>query len=793
MRAPAVTLITLSVATVLIGCGGGGGPSATTGNLVRPDVPFHTPVRIDTVKPIDATRRVNDSSAMFAANISSATGPQDIIMAGRMSPDGGEYRNFNMQIWSWSGGSLVNRTTQWFSGTDNQIVGTEPSVKFSDFDGDGRQDIWISPHTDNNVYGPGVVFFNNGTNFSRVNIELGNINAHDSAIYDINRDGLPDIFATGSRVSFAHANRTFTTHVVTGRDPFGGDYGGTAGAVAVADFMGDGTSSIILTDQNQQSASNNRLYSWQMVNGGRATLDFQLTHIANLPTPRFLLPKWSGHGFTGSHDVRVLAFDFDSSGRASAVVFSRPWRDANGQWPLYSEVQFNKNMGGGVFVDVTDQVLIGYDTSKPAPYNPTLMDVNSDGLIDIVLSNAATWTDNSGASVLIHTREHKYVASYATVLRAFADQAMDIERALGSSTSYGDNGIVFVQGPDGKMYLATSVNFTEGGVQKKAIYLSQLGTMSATAQATADSIRQRWPWMSTAQVNAVLAQSSTVWFGLHVLDSDRAMAPIGELRVPSANGMLSISGAVGGLQLKGAADRIKVMDQMGRDYDVNYGVTSFTPFNAWNRSAEHMHSGARSLQFSYANTQQWGNIVYSPNNDMRNAVIGITRLPLGRYWDIGAHYSTLPFNPFVMLSGSWGTVIQSGTFETVATYRQQGWMAKTGMMWTTTELTPGLVRRVNPITSVWTEIGYDQGPLRAYVGIMPVVVSGSADITLPTGVDTQGRITYTDHRVAVLNNQTQYARLSWTGGRPERTSYSLSGMISSQNHHNIMASLRHRF
>jgi hypothetical protein len=51
-------------------------------------------------------------------------------------------------VYGWSNGSLVNRTSQWFAGTDYRIRGTEPSVKFADFDGDGKTDMYVAPNTD---------------------------------------------------------------------------------------------------------------------------------------------------------------------------------------------------------------------------------------------------------------------------------------------------------------------------------------------------------------------------------------------------------------------------------------------------------------------------------------------------------------------------------------------------------------------------------------------------------------------------------------------------------------------
>ena len=508
------TAIAIAVSTVFLlsacaGGGGGGGGANNPGGMApptpvpvpsdptpaptptpspAPSVPYATPTRVGSVTPINSSAYEYDSSAMYSENLTS--NGQSLITAGRSgTTNGGSYPTYNINVFDWENGSLVNKTSQWFSGNDNVVLGTEPSVKFGDLNGDGKKDMFVSPNTDNGAnIGSGWLFLNNGSSFTRVNLGL-NVNGHDSAIYDINRDGVDDIFVTGSRVVFGSRTNNFSVHTVSGRD-----YGGTAGSVAIADFVGNNTSSVILTDQAGFQTGGTRLYSWAMTDGGRPTLDFELTKISTLPSSRFFLPKWADKGFSGSHDYRALAFDFDNSGKTSAVIFSRPVM-ANGTWPDFSEIQFLKNQGGGSFIDVTDTTLVGYDTKTSANYNPKLVDVNSDGLTDIVLG-ATGWGSTTGAQVLIHTKEHKYVASYAAVIDAFVGQSLNLEKAINASAQTGANGIVFVKGPDGSMYLATAISYSGSGTQQKAIYLSKLGTTTTTAQATVNSVKQIWPWMS---------------------------------------------------------------------------------------------------------------------------------------------------------------------------------------------------------------------------------------------------------------------------------------------------------
>ena len=792
---------------VITGCGGGGGSgvSATMGGATYRQVPYSTPIRVGSVTPINSTARESDSSAMFTESLS-GTG-EELITAGRSGTSNqGSYPTSNLNVFGWSNGTLVNQTSQWFSGADNVILGTEPSVKFADFDGDGKKDMYVAPNTDASSTGSGWVFFNNGTRFTRLDLNLG-IHGHDSAVYDINGDGRSDIFTTGSRVSFGQANRTFTTHTVSGSN-----YGGTAGSVAIADFMGTGGSSVILTDQAAWQTGNNRLYSWSMVEGGRPTLDFHLTMISALPDSRFLLPKWSGYGFSGSHDYRSLAFDFDNSGLASAVIFSRPLK-ANGAggytWPDYSEIQFLKNRGGGVFADVTDSTLVGYNTASSAShYNPKLMDVNNDGLIDIVLGGTS-WTSATGAQVLIHTSEHKYVASYGTVIDAFVGQSLTLEKAINTSAETGANGIVFVKGPDGNMYLATAVSYVSGGVQQKAIYLSQLGATAASAQATAAAIKQAWPWMSDGQINTVLAQSSTTWFGMNVLDPEKAFQPIGSLGLPLATGGVTpIRGYITGLNIgDGAA---VVTDSLGRAFSTNIKPMNITAMNAFGYNTQHNDQYELTSHAEYlvngalttVNGMRVGADFAGRDangmglNKPTQYTVGVPGWYRKGSWSIGTQYTYLNSNPWMAFGGAWGEINGSGITENVITYRQSGFSAQASAMHVTTNIEPGLITKVNNMWGAWAETGYRFGDVRRagdmgiYAGVKPVVLSGSVEAKLPTAVDTGGNIMYTNKTLQVQNQTTGYLRALYTNQLTRQTQLKLSAIGTTAGQYRAMTELK---
>lgn len=822
-------LLLATVVLQLVACAGGGGgggggannpgtsapptqgtgPSSTTTTTTTTQtyVPYSTPVRVGSVTPINSTVYESDSSALYAENLT-ANG-ESLITAGRASTtNGGSYPTYNLNVFDWENGQLINKTSRWFTGSDNVILGTEPSVKFGDLNGDGKRDMFVSPNTDNGgTTGSGWLFLNNGSSFTRVDLGL-NINGHDSAIYDINRDGIDDIFVTGSRVVFGSSTNNFTKHTVSGRD-----YGGTAGSVAIADFMGNNTSTVILTDQNGFQAGGTRLYSWAMTDGGRPTLDFELSKISTLPDSRFLLPKWADKGFSGSHDYRALAFDFDNSGLTSAVIFSRPVM-ANGTWPDFSEIQFLKNKGGGTFIDVTDTTLVGYDTRTSANYNPKLADVNSDGLTDIVLA-ATGWGSTTGAQVLIHTKEHKYVASYATVIDAFVGQSLNLEKAINASAQGGANGIVFVKGPDNSMYLATAISYSANGTQQKAIYLSKLGaTTTTTTQATVTSIKQVWPWMSDAQVNTVLAASSTNYFGFNLLDTSKVFQPVGDISIPlsGGRGFAPIRGYVMGLGLD-ESDTL-VTDSVGRGFTTNLKFMNVNGLNSFGYNTQHIdqHNLTSHAEYLVNGTPvTYGNMriatenryAFSGNDQGPSMLqkptqysVGIPEAYKNGKFSYGMQYTNLNSNPWIAFGGAWGTITNSGILDNVATYRNGGFSAQGSLMHVTTNITPGLITKVNNIVGTWAESGYRYtdtdrfGDIGVYAGIKPVVLSGDVEAKMPTSVDNSGNVMYTNKKLAIQNQVTPYIRALYTNMIDKKTMYRFSVMGTQQGQYRLMHELR---
>ena len=117
-----LTTIVLATTVVIAGCGGGGGgPSATlSGGVTGYTVPFSTPTKIDEFNPLVTTIYNQAVTETFTADLTN-TGADNLIVAGRMSVSGAAWKNSKLSLYGWSGNTFQNQTTQWFSGTDNEL------------------------------------------------------------------------------------------------------------------------------------------------------------------------------------------------------------------------------------------------------------------------------------------------------------------------------------------------------------------------------------------------------------------------------------------------------------------------------------------------------------------------------------------------------------------------------------------------------------------------------------------------------------------------------------------------
>jgi hypothetical protein len=788
------TGLAIAVSMSLAACGGGGGGLSSTlsGGSSR-SVPYHTPVRVNHFTPLNGNTYLSPNTEVYARDLNGDTTQEVVVQSVGWAQTQAAWQDSALQIYGWNTGDFSNETSTWFAAGDNVNTGGS-TVRFGDFRGNGRTDMFVTAFTDTQAYmAPSTVYLNNGdSTFTRQTLDFGAVNPHDSMVTDLNGDGFSDVVVTDignlrPAVAFGSAAGTFTVYR---SDWFGGGAG-----ISVADYLGDGTQTIILTDApGTMIGSENhdtKLYAWQISAG-----KLELTELASLPADRFYLSKWDAVRAANTispHAVRNVSMDFNGDGRMDVIVFST--LEGRGLTNGYSEIQFLRNDGGGVFVDVTDTTLVGYTHERSVTYNPVVMDVNNDGILDILVSNANFGINSDQTTaVLLGTVEGKFVESHASVFQDFANQ-------IKASTPGGGtvHPISVVRGPGGNVYLFSTVEYTDNGVAQMATYLSLIGsTGTVSAPATVAALQQVWPWMSAAEANAVLAQTATSFVdGMAVIDLERIWSPVGDL-VLNINGQRQIlQGHIAVPGFKGLGLRnITALDQLGRDFRVDLSVmdqptSSFTADQILSAADPEQNWSSRLV--GEATQHSLGFTVTGRTSDRFASSISTRRMGITEDWDVNLGIARMPGSPWMSFSGVFGTIQDSVMVDTtVGRHWNNGMFAQGSIMQTTTNFQSGLIDRITPLWSASAMAGWQDQTWSIYGGVQPTILSGSMSMTLPTGIDQQGQIQYTKHSTAIRNEPVMFAGAQYRW-RHHEDSVVASAAVNEQGSYRVQFNYRKDF
>ena len=189
-------LLSLIVSTiVLTGCGGGGGGgSSTTSSSVTSGL----------VLVSNATPTYNTSYNTAVGDLN-GDGLEDVVVSGWL------YDSSTSYIWVFtqnSDGTLTNSTTA-LLGT-NTHPGSQ-HVFIADFDGDGRNDIFLPGFRDGSAMpaAHSTMFWGTGGQFTQYTF-TDLVTAHGACIDDVNNDGRMDMIVAGGGIYYNNGNRNFT-------------------------------------------------------------------------------------------------------------------------------------------------------------------------------------------------------------------------------------------------------------------------------------------------------------------------------------------------------------------------------------------------------------------------------------------------------------------------------------------------------------------------------------------------------------------------------------------------------
>ncbi|NBW77520.1 MAG: hypothetical protein EBR27_00655 [Betaproteobacteria bacterium] len=300
--------------------------------------------------------------------------------------------------------------------------------------------------------------------------------------------------------------------------------------------------------------------------------------------------------------------------------------------------------------------------------------------------------------------------------------------------------------------------------------LSGSSQAAAAAAGAIAVINQLWPYMTASnQVQLLLKTANknlpgytAEVMGQGLLDLDKATQPVGNLGI-ALNGRTSSAAPLsGGISLSKTSpltaatlSSISAVDGMQRDFkvDLSGSLASNT------LSASPLMLDADPGQSWSA---RWTGLValndatqpFNASNSGSDQTISIDSrlLAPGSKYKHQVTLTTSAYNPYVSFSGAYGQTNLSTTTEYSLMYQPgqrltkrgqpQGWWAQGGIMLTKVDFVPGMVTEVTPIYAMQGMGGYQYQDWNFFGGFKPTVVAGDVHMTLPTSVDVNGVMQY---------------------------------------------------
>jgi hypothetical protein len=302
--------------------------------------------------------------------------------------------------------------------------------------------------------------------------------------------------------------------------------------------------------------------------------------------------------------------------------------------------------------------------------------------------------------------------------------------------------------------------------------------------------------LQTADKN--LSNYSVNTHGQGLLDLDKATQPVGGLGI-SLTGRTGTTASInGGLSVSGISDSViaslssvSAIDDFDRDFKVN-----LTPL-------VNQTDNSMPLQSTYNKNDSWGDRLSNLDvkvldnfsiglENKEHFLLGYKKSITNTKLDLNLSYSKNKTNPWVNMSGVWGSVDNASTIDSNLTWTNGDFWAQGGVMVTNTNLNTGLVSDIDNLYLVHSTTGWEEDNWRVYVGIKPKLVKGDIEFNLPIDVDISGIMQYNKQKTQVNNDTTSFVGGSWHN---DLHGYLLSvdGVVDSSSEHYTSIAINKKF
>lgn len=311
-------------------------------------------------------------------------------------------------IFEWHDTRLALVTDKWLKDEDQVFLGVGDIV-FGDFNGDGLTDIFLSAYSDSDTDVNAYALYNEGGVFRRTIVDVGDWQ-HGATSEDINGDGYTDVFASGY-----HGSDSLYVGSAAGLEKYeilGDSYAGGSSAAFGRYLSGDDVQ-LVIVDNARRTETPDQDTNLYRVTLDKPTKTAKLKKISSLPRPIFEHSDWNtafSIRSNRSHEIRARSVDFNGDGVLDVLVFSTSISGTTPSHDRLSAIQFLQNTGNGVFEDVTDKKLFGFNFNTNPAYSPVLRDLDGDGDMDIFLSEHDYHAGADSTDIILQDAQKRFVS-----------------------------------------------------------------------------------------------------------------------------------------------------------------------------------------------------------------------------------------------------------------------------------------------------------------------------------------------------------------------------------------------
>ena len=295
-------------------------------------------------------------------------------------------------------GTLTVATGKYLPDSGNNGSG---SVLVADFNGDGKQDIFLAAHNESPfITKPSTAYLSNADGSFSKTVLSDSVTAHGGLIGALN--GMPTVFVgsySGDRdpyYQFIHGEFVQTSNTANG---------GVGGcSVAVADFNGDGLADAVYADCNYGpgipyvpgSAQLIVVYKLSDAENGTGTPEVQLSPYFNGKAEYANIQSLNGFGQT--HTYRVWVDDFNHDAKTDILAGGSLWSasDASQNYSILQFFQNTSSNGAVSFTDKTDALNSQYIIkSLEVDYSMQMIDIDHSGINTYFIAGGTNASSNA--------------------------------------------------------------------------------------------------------------------------------------------------------------------------------------------------------------------------------------------------------------------------------------------------------------------------------------------------------------------------------------------------------------